>query len=322
MRHACDHLPPSTYAMRDTRLWLVGLSVLIHSPALAQPTLDSLWPNANGLRWDYEITIHDWLDGNLFTTDTARMTLADTVETAGGTAQVLHATHAPLPFPAALALAPLDPILRRVWRARPDLRGAIAARYGGVKVASNAWWPLLLQGCYFMKSDTTIDMWQTEPTLPSEVIWRYLKSPLVVGATFELELIPSLNDSVFLRGTVVALDATVSTRDTTFANAVRMRYVVDYGWGACTNDEGDSLGACHYETRGLVHYVPNVGPVDMLEDFVHVESDSACLGCCIDPSGCPTPPGSSLQTITMSLKGHGPVGVAPTTWTGVKRRYR
>jgi hypothetical protein len=286
------------------------------SGALAQPTLESLWPNADGLRWDYEISVTSHFGVGENFTAPAMMQLAGTAETAGGTAQVLVAGHGLGP---GVAAAPaLDPLLRAVWRARPDLRAAIAARYAnpGVVEEPPAWYPLLLHGGYFLKDPAKIQMWQPDWNHPT---WTYLEDNLTPGATFTQRLVPELADNVYLHGTVEAVDATVTTQAGSYDHAVRMGYVIDYGLSQGTDPDGNPVGSFRSETRGHVHYVPEVGPVELLEDFLpFVEID-----CGTDPC----PPewtdllGESVQTVSLSLVRE-PVAVVARSWSEIKQLYR
>lgn len=293
------------------RHWMGAVALLLPGAAFAQPTLDSLWPNADGLRWEYELVYTSTVDPD-FTTP-AVLRLDGTVQTAGGIAQVLYGEHA-VPAKARLGAAN-DPLLVALWRARPDLRAAIEARTGRSLEDAAIWWPLLLHDGYFMKNPTNIQMWQ--PDL-DHATWTYLTDDLTVGATFTQQLVPELADNVFLHGTVEAIDATVATVAGTFEHAVRMGYVIDYGWSEAVDSDGQVIGQFRGETRGHMHFVPGVGPVEMLENFIPVlEADCT-------PADCPQELidllGVSVQTMTLSLSQV--VSVEQSTWSTVKLLYR
>jgi hypothetical protein len=287
------------------------------SDAVAQPTLESLWPNGDGLRWDYEFAMTSHFGAEENFTAPAMMQLLGTAETAGGTAQILIAEHGQ--GPGAIATPALEPLLRAVWRARPDLRTAILARYGSSAVTEvpPPWYPLFLHPGCFMKDPTKIQMWRPDWNQPA---WTYLEDNLTPGATFTQQLVPELADDVYLHGTVEAVDVTVTTQARTYEHAVRMGYVIDYGWGEEPNPDGDPVSFLfRTESRGHVHYVPDVGPVELLEDFLpYVQID-----CGTDPC----PPewtdhlGQSAQTLTLSLVRE-PVAVDARSWTEIKQLYR
>jgi hypothetical protein len=296
--------------------WLAAAAcLLLPHFATAQPSLQSLWPNADGLRWDYQLTVVNVVSPDHNFTAPAWLQLSGTVETSGGTAQVLLASH---DVSAKAGAAPaLPPIVRAVWRARPDLRARIVALYGADRVAATAaWWPLLLHDGYLMKSATNIQMWQPSWDHPT---WTYLRDDLSVGATFTHQLVPELADDIFLYGTVEANDATVVTQAGTFEHAVRMGYRIDYGWSTGISEGGTWLGRFRSETRGHVHYVPDVGPVELLQDFVpFVEVDCDTLAC---PGEWTGQLGETDESMTLSL-GSAPTAIAPASWSAVKALYR
>jgi hypothetical protein len=116
------------------------------------------------------------------------------------------------------------------------------------------------------------------------------------------------------------VDATVTTQAGSYDHAVRMGYVVDYGLSEATDQDGTPLGIFYRaESRGHVHYVPDVGPVELLEDFLpYVEVDCG-------PNPCPPEwsdhLGESEQTQTLSLVRE-PVAVVARSWSEIKQLYR
>jgi hypothetical protein len=296
--------------------WLaVAAWLLLPHVAAAQPSLDSLWPNADGSRWEYQFTFVDFVSPDQSFTGPAWLQLSGTVETSGGTAQVLLGGQ-DVPTEAGAAPA-LPPIVRALWRARPDLRARIVARYGADCVAATtSWEPLLLHDGYLMKSATSIQMWQPGWDHPT---WTYLRDDLGVGATFTHQLVPELADDVFLYGTVEANDATVATQAATFEHALRMGYRIDFGWSTGISEGGTWLGRFRSETRGHVHYVPGVGPVELLEDFVpFVEVDCDTLSC---PWDWTSQLNQIAESTTLSLRSE-PTAIAPVSWSEVKALYR
>lgn len=280
----------------------------------AQPALDTLWPNEDGLRWDYEFTVGNHIfPGESFTAP-ASLQLSGTIETTGGTAQVLLGSH---PVPAKPDAAPtLPPLLHAVWRARADLRPKIAARYGSRQPASPGWWPLMLHPGYFLKSASSIQMWQPDWNHPT---WTHLRDDLSVGATFTQQLVPELADNVFLHGTVEANDAAVTTAAGTFLRAVRVGYRIDYGWTEGRDQNQNLIGQYRSETLGRVHYVPGVGPVESLEDFIPYQEIDCSPGEC--PPEWTGQLGASVETMGLALQGL-PTAVAPASWSVVKSLYR
>jgi hypothetical protein len=295
------------------RFRTVAAIALILVPALAgaQPSLESLWPNPDGLRWDYELSVVE-LDQPEFVT-AAFMQLAGSIETPTGTAQALLAEHATPPAKA--ALPGLDPLLASVWRARPDLRAAIAARAATARPATD-WWPLLLNPGAFSKGTSSIQMLRQDIAL---VAWTYLTDNLQPGAEFSLQLVPDLADNVFLFGTVEAVDASITTPAGDFTDAVRVRYRIDYGWADLVDEQSQVIGRFRSETRGHVHYVPDVGPVAMLEEFVPLVEVECYIAECDPFPGVGV--GEVASTLTLTLQ-QLPVAVAARSWSEVKAAYR
>jgi hypothetical protein len=156
-------------------------------------------------------------------------------------------------------------------------------------------------------------MWQVSFDHPT---WTYLTNDLAVGATFTFQLIPEFADNVFLHATVEVIDATVVTPVGTFGNAVRVGYRVDYGWSE--DPIYDPGGMFRTEIRGYVHYVPNIGPVDMREEFLpYAETDCGTNEC---PQHWRDLVAVVAQTMTLSLRGTN-VAAASPTWSEIKSLY-
>jgi len=167
-----------------------------------------------------------------------------------------------------------------------------------------------------MKNTSNIQMWQPDWNHPT---WTYMTDDLRPGATFTHQLVPELADNVFLHGTVEATDVPVSTVAGDFEHAVQIGYVIDYGWSEGTDPEGQPIGQFRSETRGHVHYVPDVGPVESLEDFLpFVEVDCGTQEC---PAEWTDLLGVSIATISLSLSQR-PVGVEAVTWGRLKALYQ
>lgn len=99
----------------------------------------------------------------------------------------------------------------------------------------------------------------------------------------------------------------------TYPDCVRVDYVIDFGMSTCTDASGNFTGTSRAETRGYVHYAPNVGPVDSFEQFFpYVEVTGTCGAGQVGQPG---------FVVTMQL--HSPsVPVRPTTWGRIKAAYR
>jgi hypothetical protein len=281
-------------------------------PTCSQPSLASLWPNADGTRWDYTMSVVDIVTPRSWT-GPGHMRFEGTVQTAGGMAQILLAAHGDPDGKPGMGGA--DAVLAAVWRARPDLRPAIAARYGDYSTVADVWYPLLLHDGYFMKTADALQMWQPAWNHPS---WTYATSNLAPGAEFTHQLIPEIADNVFLHGTVEAIDATIATPAATFVDAVRMVYEIDYGWAEEIDHNQLPTGRLFRSlTIGHVHFAPDTGPVEMHEEFIpYAEIDCGSEPCPPDPAV-----GETFQWIDMSLTAS-TVAVRECTFSQIKALYR
>lgn len=247
--------------MRCSAIFAILLIVVGATAASAQPNLESLWPNADGLRFDYEYHYTD-LFGGVDYGGPAYLAFEGYVMTTGGLAQNLLGAQPASPAKRDHAAAGMPGLVQAVWRARPELRDALALRFAALD-NSFEWSPLFLHTGYFMKSPAVLQMWQEAWSHPT---WTYLIGEPALGASFTHQLLPEIVDDIFLHGTVAELKATVTTANGIYNDAVRVDYLVDYGEGRFTDEAGNLLGVVHAETAGHVYYVPDVGPVQMLQE--------------------------------------------------------
>jgi hypothetical protein len=302
---------------------VLAVLALTAGPSWAQPTLESLWPNDDGIKWTYDFAGWDLGNPPVTSNDTwdgeATLTLAGTTATPGGTAQNLVGWHSASTSAASTKTGPLlSPLQRNLWRARPDLREAIVARARRQppRVAAEDWVPLLLHPGYFMKLTNRIEMWQD---VWDHSTWTYLTDALGIGQMFTHQLIPELADDVFLYGTVADNDAMVTTPAGVFTNAVRIDYEIDYGESPLLDEQAQPIGTNHARTTGWVVYVPDVGPVDMQEDFIPYDVVDCSPGEC--PQEILDQVGDVFLHLTMQLTA-GPVAVEEIPWGAVKQLYR
>lgn len=279
-------------------------------------TLADYWPHEDGRQWIYDIHYEEYFGGGSSEDSQGRLYFDGTTTAPTGiAAQWLNSEVASPPalvleragVPASIA----DPLLRRVWLARPDLRAKIAQ--ASVDQPCHAegtpgWWALLIHGgTAYVQSTTEIGAWRCD--LSDTRAWLWLTSDLTPGATSVVQLLPDLASDLFLHVTVGPLE-TVTVPAGNFANCLRVDYVVDYGVSQCTGPGGEPLGTMHSTTEGYVHYAPGVGPVDSFEEF---KTEA------VDP-GCPDPMGTIAS---FALELHEPsVPAVPATWGGVKATYR
>jgi hypothetical protein len=289
------------------------ISVLVATAASAQPTLDSLWPNSDGLRFTYDYTYQEFLL-NESTSGSAWLQFDGYAITPGGQAQIIEGGQPPLP---GKAKAPYPGILGQVWRARPDLRMKIAALYGdAAKDESGFWCSSFLSSGLFLKSADGIRMWNE---YWNDTAWVYLEGDILPGASFTVQLLPELAPDFYLHGTVEDVAATIMTGAGTFANAVKVAYRLEYGVGEMRDEDGNPQGKMSSEMRGCVFYVPDVGPVAMLQEFY--------LFATMDCGDRPCPPEwvpwidkpLELQTLSLSQVA---LPTRTRTWGEIKALYR
>ena len=281
--------------------------------ARAQPSLDSLWPSTDGMRFTYDCAYREFLF-NESVDGTAWLQFSGQASTPAGQAQVLLGAQPPLPV---RSKSPYPGVLGQVWRARPDLRAKIASLYGdGGKDDADFWYSSFIHTGLFRKSSDGIRMWQD---YWDHSTWTYLQGEIALGASFVVQILPEVSDDMFLHGTVVEVAAVVTTGAGTFDNAVKVAYRLDYGTQDMRDEDGNLQGKVRSEMRGYVYYVPDVGPVAMLQEFYLLAS--------LDCGEQPCPPewepwiGKPVELQTLSLS-QTPVPTRRSTWGEVKALFR
>jgi len=295
-------------------------AALCAAPAAAQPTMAQLWPNDDGRSWRYD----QHYDGTPYDPDVVhnqvRVFFDGTTTASGGVATqylrqelVSGPSPAPLLAGASPTISHLDPFMRTVWMARPDLRARIeqvAAELPCPDTRPDGGYALLLGGEFaWLRTATDVSAWRCN--LASTRSWQWLTANLSIGSTFTLQLVPDLASNVFLHGTVAAVvDANVPAG--IFQDCVEVDYVIDYGQSECTDQEGNPIGSYRSETRGYVRYAPNVGPVESAEQFIPSAEGVSCG---------PWAVGEPVSLTTMELSSL-PVPARPMSWGKLKVAYR
>jgi hypothetical protein len=204
----------------------------------------------------------------------------------------------------------LDPLMRAVWIARPDLRARIeqaADEWPCPDTHPSGGYALLLGGEFaWLRTATDVSAWRCN--LANTRSWQWLSSDLAIGSTFTLQLVPDLATDVFLHGTVAAIEPS-SVPAGTFQDCVRVDYVIDYGLSECRDQSGNPIGTFRSETRGFVRFAPDVGPVESSEQFIP-NAEGNC-----------GPIGQPVSLVTMKLSSL-PTPVRKTSWGKLKLVYR
>lgn len=296
-------------SIRRTLRWpFVLAAVAGPATASAQVSMSDLWPNDNGLRWEYEQTLALPLDGPEPVPTTVALRFDGTTPVPGGSEVQNLVQELPAASPAPGGAS--DPLLRNLWRARPDLRPKLESLGFGYSPAQDeAWESLFIHGGAWEKAEDEIRTWR--PDVPLTRSWVFLVEDISVSGSFQLQLIPDIAANVSLTGTVTAVeDVTVPAG--TFSGAYRVDYEVDYGEATCTSEDSpESTGTLRSYTRGHVHYVPGVGPVQSLEELTHTDVTGTCPG---------VTPDVVRVRVTMELL-QVPVPVVPVTWGRLKAIY-
>jgi hypothetical protein len=149
-------------------------------------------------------------------------------------------------------------LLNRVGWVRPDLRGKIAAL--GVSTRRLDTFPILLHGGVWQK---TLDYIGTFGDLDRNLAWKFLDADTRQGATFRLQLLPSITTDVFLSAWVVP--NRLRTQGSRGGKSIEVVYVVDYGVSQGVDQSGNPIGYFRDIGYGSVTYVQGQGPVAMLE---------------------------------------------------------
>lgn len=270
------------------------------APSTSGATLRTVWPNEDGRSWAYQVVERTFADGGGLTTYpspaavppapsmTQVAALLDTLPTggvsrsdsasfglrfsglittqSGVTRQNLVET---LISPAAAdaARGPLGgpaAFLAQLYRARPDLRPLLRARFSSVSQladTAHTYASSFLHGYAWEKTTRWIGTYGDVDTL---LAWKFLTSALAPGSEFTHQLVPSLASDVFLRGRILDRQ-TVHTPAGTFERAVVCAYLIDFGVAEWTDEEGNPLGYQRTYGYGSVAYVDRLGPVACYE---------------------------------------------------------
>jgi hypothetical protein len=275
------------------------------------PTLDNLWPNADGASWTYALNERVWGDATvaiLYDTpdevpsapslDEVAALLADhphgSVESEDAGTFALHfdgeittdsgmegqnlvetLTWAAKPGPPRVLAA--DALLRRILAVRPDLRAR--AIQLGLRVADetgsrDGFAPLFLQGYAWLKTSEFIGSYGD---LDQLLAWKYLESNLSIGHEFSQQLVPELADDVWLHARILSVGR-VDTPAGHFRKVLTCLYTIDYGIMQVSSQQDPLLGYARMLDYGTVSYAPAVGPVRSYERKLVAVGDGGALG--------------------------------------------
>src|SRR5262245_44158692 len=243
------------------------------TPPPPAPTMDSAWPNADRLAWNYDLTARGWWDlppDSLYATPeevpplpplqdlaaqlatpfpnppestaTAFYRLRFDGTTMSGSGVTGQNLIAELYVPAHVATSASigARFLRRLAIARPDLRARIAAEHPDRwrENAGQLPTPLFLMGGVYEKTAAHIGAYGD---LGPQLAWKWLDADVTPGHEFVLQLVPTLSDQVFLHGCVLG-SRTVNVPSGTYQRVIDVVYAVDYGIIEVLTDAQEVLG--------------------------------------------------------------------------------
>lgn len=226
-----------------------------------RPTLDNLWPNENGRRWDFAMTSRTWFDGALVDTEYVYPDSAS-VPDAPGLSEILQWLR-PDDVP------PVQDVAHRNFRLEFDGMGTTQSGVTGQNLTATITGgagpettlvvsPVFLRGAVWEKTDDWIGSYGDVDTLLS---WIYLKPNLSPGATFTFR---SPRGWV-MTAWVVGWDV-VDTPVGSFENAVEVIYRMDFGITCQTTVFDPPPHGCYRLVLvGRVIYAPTIGPVYLYE---------------------------------------------------------
>jgi hypothetical protein len=263
--------------------------------ATPKPTLDNVWPNADGTSWQYQHEERQWSwDVTFYPTRDAvpilpltswedvfalvesrtpgvpfgieqglyTLTFDGTIITDSGIeAQNLteQLVIAPPPPPPGNAPPDLDPKTVVTDSSRTVPRGSLSPfSYGGGKASAAGELPIFLHGGPWEKTTEYIGTYGYYPE--PRLAWKFLTRDLSVGSQFTYQLNPQFKDDMFLH-CLVWRQGSVDTELGVLRNAVDCLYILDWGIIAVTDVQGNLLGYVRLIDYGRVIYAPTVGPV-------------------------------------------------------------
>lgn len=317
------------------RILAIAICLCVARSAAAETDMSSLWPNADGHSWEYRQTYNEnlWYDPET-TVNQARLYF-NGYDTVPGGIEVQNLEVAVLPPPAAKSLsstaprakrqfavaAPAsiqNPFLRTLWQVRADLRDAIekkAADPDDIVPDRPGFYQILLHEAAYKKTEENIGAYRRDQN--AMMSWLWLVEDLTVGSSFELQLVPDLADDAWLYGTIAAWED-VEVPAGEFSDCLRVDYLISYGESICTDIDGHETGGFTSETRGFIHYAPDVGPINTYEEFIPITE--IIWGECDDYFSQHI--GEVAASGSLQLTSDDPVLTEQASWGSMKGAYR
>lgn len=276
---------------------VLGPSQLAASDGSRSGQFRRIWPHEDGRGWTYRLTSRTWdepeqilypspdqapvltLDEAMHllgsqpigehpetNTGTYRLQFNGSITTESGvTRQYLQETLEPEG-----SAVRLSSVARRgsgfvqlLRRARPDVAKKLDLERPAIEVQRTGSLPrpTLLHGYAWEQTNEWIG---TYGDLNRQIAWIFLTSDLRAGSEFSLQLVPDLADDVFLHARILGWKD-IDTEAGTFHHALEVLYLVDFGVGQATDNEGNPLGYFRSFMYGTIAYAVGAGPVHSYE---------------------------------------------------------
>lgn len=265
-----------------------------------EPTLDNIWPHADGTRWTYDLryAVHDGPEPSedvppLPTMEELHAALQQPVDTpqqtldsglyrlefdgeitseTGVTGQdLVESVYAPVGGERSMRWEPAryeERFLQLVARFRPDLREAIGGGAGEVPTAPDKeldeMGTLYFLGAYVFAAEDT--GYYGYGDVSTGHAWSYLEGDLTPGSSWSLELLGGGSD-LWLHGQIWSVGEQ-EIGGQVHPEAVTVLYVVDLGVQQEADDEGNLIGMTRSYMSGITVFAPGVGPVACTERHV------------------------------------------------------
>jgi hypothetical protein len=266
------------------------LLLLLAAPAIAQPSLSSLWPLEVGRSWEFDVRVEGPFDQ--IETGTLTQTVVGLGVLPSGRVSACFSADTTVPE-SSWAIGSESPDSRKITD-QPSLLLAVPGCGIDVGVA--------------VDETEALGAWN-EATADWE--WWWITADLTPGASFQLQIRKSLADDAFVNGELRTLEGAVTTPAGSFTDAAIVDYVVELGESTITDQGGEPIGTVSFEVTGWVAFVPDVGPVASEETFAPAAID------------CPTCPPVVFEPISTSLalRSTTPVGSEERSFGSFKARF-
>jgi len=274
------------------------LLIAFAAPAVAQPSLSSLWPIDAESSWEFDVRVEGPFDE--VRSGILRQTVAGQVGSPpSGSAWCFDTAWKELPVSLAKAPEDLSPLEQH-----PLLAQGVVGALSMLLFSP----PCGVSAGVLAEDESALGIWNAA-TQSWE--WLWIEANSSPGSSFHLPIRTQLVDDAYVDGDVRTIEGAVTVPAGSYTNAVIVDYVVAVGESQISNQDGEVLGTVAFEVVGWVAFVPGVGPVASEENFAPAQID------------CPACPPAVFETITtsMELRSSSEVRVERRSFASVKARF-